>query len=365
MIRAATMISQWLIFHRPQLLHAARMTAAGVIALMLFRALGLPDSLWAVVTAIVVTQSNVGGSLRTALERFAGSMFGAFYAAAVALALAPDDPLSTVVALAAALVVPSIMAAFSPGFLIAPITAAIMVLGSAALQVGPIGMAAGRIIEVGLGCGVGLFVSILVVPTSASRSITEISAQLADLLAGQLEALVPGFGSGQEQLGALAIRTRESLILLEKLVNESARERRVWLSGAPDGAPLLRTFKRLRHDVDMLRRATREAGRHSLPQGTADAWIRAVETGVASLRRAKRALSGLQAPEDNASVTEAVRAYRVTLEEMRRAGVMRSLPTPVLGRLFGIGILIEQFRRDLDDLIERIGDLSVSCRRSA
>jgi hypothetical protein len=108
----------------------------------------------------------------------------------------------------------------------------------------------------------------------------------------------------------------------------------------------------------MLRRASREAGQRSLPEGAAEAWARAAETGAASLRRAGRALSGQQSRDDNVGIAEAVRAYRAALEAMRRAGVMRSLATPVLGRLFQTGFALEQFRRDLDDLIERSGEFS-------
>jgi hypothetical protein len=43
---------------------------------------------------------------------------------------------------------------------------------------------------------------------------------------------------------------------------------------------------------------------------------------------------------------------------MRRSQRTRHLPTDTLWRLFGAGFALEQFRRDLDDLVERVGDFS-------
>ncbi len=83
-----TAMEHWLIRHRSKLVHAARMTAASVVAFVAAHALGLPGELWAVITALVVSQSSVGGSLKVAFEQFVGSLFGAVYGAAVALAIA-------------------------------------------------------------------------------------------------------------------------------------------------------------------------------------------------------------------------------------------------------------------------------------
>jgi uncharacterized membrane protein YccC len=51
--------------YRREMVHAARMTAASITAYALVYLLGLSDGLWAVITAIVVTQSSIGGSLRS------------------------------------------------------------------------------------------------------------------------------------------------------------------------------------------------------------------------------------------------------------------------------------------------------------
>jgi hypothetical protein len=240
----------------------------------------------------------------------------------------------------------------SPGFRIAPITAAIMLLGGAGLDVGPLGFAASRIVEVGLGCAVGLLVSILIAPARASRSMVETTVHTADLMSAQLQALASGNVAAQADLGSLAVRIRENLIRLATLVEDAARERRAGLIEVSDGGRLLRTLRRLRHDIDMLRRAAREGGSDVLDQPAAQPWFRAAESGAATLSRIGRILAGERAPEDFNTLAGAVRAYRAALDEMRRAGATRSLSTAALGRLFGIAFALEQLRRDLDDLIE-------------
>src|SRR3546814_10934031 len=84
---------------------------------------------------------------------------------------------------------------------------------------------------------------------------------------------------------------------------------------------------RLRLDIDMLRRAAREAGSDVLHEHVAQSWFRAAESGAAVLRRTGDLLAGRHAPENVNTLADAVRAYRGALDEMRRAGLMRPLPT--------------------------------------
>ena len=140
---------------------------------------------------------------------------------------------------------------------------------------GPFGFAADRILEIGLGCAVGILVSVLIVPARASHVALEAVAQVARLLADQLEVLAPPSGErAKADLDALVRRTRRALNELEALVSEAARERRSHLTAdAPDPEPLFRTLLRLRHDLVMLRWAVWEPsgnlprpglGRHQL-----------------------------------------------------------------------------------------------------
>ncbi|MBB6255339.1 putative membrane protein YccC [Nitrospirillum iridis] len=61
----------------PELRLAFRVTVAGTAALAMARLFNLPQGFWAVITAIMVMQASIGGSLKAAVDRFAGTLSGA------------------------------------------------------------------------------------------------------------------------------------------------------------------------------------------------------------------------------------------------------------------------------------------------
>lgn len=348
--------------HRPKLVQALRMTTSALAAFALAAALGLPQGFWAVITALIVTQGSVGGSLKAALDRFVGSVFGAVYGGAVAFAIPHGSGLGRTAALAVAVAPLSVVAASSAGFRVAPITAIIVLLSTTGAALGPLGFAAARILEIGLGCAVAILVSVLVAPARASQAVLETAAQVAQLLAEQLDALAAPLGGeqGQADLSALAVRTRRGLSKLETLAGEAARERRSRLAAdVPDPELLFRALLRLRHDLVMLRRAVREpGGDEALREHLARPWARAAAAGAAALREVGQGLRGGPTPAGSGALAEAVGAYRAAIDDVRRRNLTRSLPTDVAGRMFGTAFALEQFQRDLDDLAERARERS-------
>lgn len=339
--------------NRRQMVHASRMTAAGLSAYAVVYLLGLSEGLWVMITAIVVTQSSIGGSLKMALDQALGSLFGAIYATGVVLLISPDGHLKSVAALVLALVPLSFLSAMYPGYRAAPITGVIMLLAGAGLGLGPIDLAVGRVVEVALGCGVGVVVSVLIVPARASQSVVETTAKVADLLAQQLRAIAARTAGQQSDLGQIAQRIRETMTQLERLVTEAARERRALLSDIPDVEPLLRTTGRLRHDVNMLRRTVREAENDVIEEQLTEAFRNAVLIGASRLEQIGKRSSHDGVADDADELSDAVKRYRQTLQTMRDNGATRKLTTATLTRLFGTSFALDQFRRNLGDLVAR------------
>lgn len=358
-----TRMARWLSRYRWILLHSVRMTTASTLAFAAAYVIGLPEALSAAITAIIVTQSNLGGSLRTAVDQIIGSALGAVYAIAVAFVIQPTGPLSSGAALAIALAPLSLLAARSPGFRVAPITAAIVLLGFSGLQLEPLDVGAHRVLGVGLGCGIGLLVSVLVMPARASRSVNETAERIVGLLADQLQALATGGASCQDVLASKASETRDELVLLASFVEQASHEKRARLADVPDGQRKLRTLRRVRHDVDTLRRAAREAGIDAVHEHAAAPWQDAARSGAGTLRSIVRILAGEDVPGEVNTLAAAVRSYRSAVEEMRQAGMTHALSTEDLGRLFGIAFALDQLRRDLDDLIE-VARATASLRRA-
>src|SRR5215218_8010002 len=104
----------WLRRHQPRMWQALRMTASAAVTFALGSVLGLSQGFWAVIAAVIVTQSSIGGSLKAALEQLIGSLCGAVYGAAIAFAV----PHHTLVTLGLALIIAvgplAVLATFSP-----------------------------------------------------------------------------------------------------------------------------------------------------------------------------------------------------------------------------------------------------------
>lgn len=342
--------------YQRQLVHASRMTTAGVGAFALVYLLGLSEGLWATITAIVVTQSSVGGSLKVARDQAIGSLFGALYGMLVMLLIAPRNAVESALTLIVVVAPLSFLAARNPGYRVAPITGVIMLLAGAGLGLGPVDLAAGRIVEVLLGCAVGIVISVLIVPARASQSVIETTAQVAGLLAKQLRSIAAWPSDRPADLGVLARKIRETMIRLEQLVGEAARERRALLTDIPDVEPLLRTARRLRFDVSMLRRAAREAGNEGVDEHISQAWRRAIHIGADQLEAIERRTL----PGDKASrqeLLDAVKAFRLALETLRQRET-NNLSTITLARLFGMSFALDQFRRNLEDLNKRFDEVA-------
>ena len=73
----------------PFLGHSARTAVAAVASLLVARLFQLPETYWAPVTTLVITQSSLGAALTVSWRRFVGTAFGAAVGALVASHFGP------------------------------------------------------------------------------------------------------------------------------------------------------------------------------------------------------------------------------------------------------------------------------------
>jgi uncharacterized membrane protein YccC len=332
---------------------ALRMTASAAATFALGSVLGLSEGFWAVIAALIVTQSSIGGSLKAALEQLIGSLCGAVYGAAVAFAIPHQTPVALGLALVIAVGPLAVLATFSPGFRIAPITAIIVLLSTIGVTLGPVGFAVERVLEVALGCAVGLAVSVLLVPAPAYGAVLRLAGRAASLLGEQLEALAdirdrPGF-----DVSALPTEIRQTLGTLETLSGEAARERRSRLADEPDPEPLSRTLARLHVDVSTLGRILAEPLPAEVHRRLAGPWSDVARAAAGLLRHIGQALPTRQSPKSLDPVIKAIAAYEAAVADVRRDGLTRDLPNDAVARVFALGFILDQFRRNLEDLVSR------------
>ena len=247
-----------LIPYRVQLRFCLRMTAAALLAFALAQVWNIPlHGLWAVLTAVVVTQMSLGGSLHATTQYVLGTIGGAIYAAAIGVLIPHTTALALAGVLALTIAPLAFAAAVNPSFRSAPFTAAIVLLIGGQLGEGPVESALYRFLEVALGGGVAVVVSLLVLPERAHRLGLDSAAGILELLARLLLKLLAGFTQKLDVAGTTRMQQEagRALAAFQAIAAEAKSERTINLVAEPDPAPLARILLRLRHDVVIIGRA--------------------------------------------------------------------------------------------------------------
>ena len=353
-------VADWLAQHRPEAGLTVRMSAAGLITFAVAHLFGLTQIYWAVLTAVFVTQASIGGSLKAMVDRLIGTIGGAGWGVAVTLTLPHRSMLSTGLALAIALVPLAAVVAFRPGYRIAPVTAVIVLLAYPD-QTGIVEAALDRVLEIGLGGVVALGVALIVAPARAQELLCAAGRDALALMAAQVQLLLGGGGAGRPDPAAvqdLHDRIRAAVERAAAAADEAERERRSYITDAPDPDPLVRTLRRLSHDLVIVARALTAplpeiaAARLAQPVAGIAAALSGALAGIGA------ALASRSAPPDLTAAVEALASFEAELAALRRDGVTRALPEEEVGRLFGLAFGFEQIDRNLGELASRVRDLA-------
>jgi len=232
----------WSASHGPELRLCVRSTTAAVVTLAAAQLLNLPIALWAVLTAVILTQISVGRSLKATTDYLVSTLGGAIYAGTIGALVPHDNQFAVFVALAIALAPAVLLAALNPRFSAAPFTAVMVFFGPTITHTGPIAAAFERVIEVAVGCVVGLLVSLVVLPARAHDLAIKAATEMLELMARFLPELFMGFTQNLDRATLASIQTRigEAFGRLDKAALEAQHERMTRLRAEPDQAPLLR-----------------------------------------------------------------------------------------------------------------------------
>jgi uncharacterized membrane protein YccC len=207
-------------------------------------------------TAVLLTQLNVGRSLKATSDYLAGTLGGAVYSGTFAVLIPHDNELALLAVLAIVIAPLTMLAAINPRFNTAPFTAVLVLLAPTIADVSPFQSAVYRIVEVSLGALIGLAISLLVFPARAQLLTLQAAARMLDLIAGLLLELFNGFRTGLNT--AKVGRIQDSLALafakLDAVATEAERERMTNVV-ATHPRLLTRTLLRLRHDLIVIGRA--------------------------------------------------------------------------------------------------------------
>jgi uncharacterized membrane protein YccC len=362
-MRRVTSAWTWLVAKardgRPQLLLCLRVTVAAIVSFVLAQFLAVPlAGLWAVLTSVVVTQMSLGGSLKAAVEYAVGTLGGAVYAGAVGALIPHNTELTLLLVLALAVAPLALLAAVNPNFRVGPFTAVLVVVGTSATHIDPIGSALYRVLEVALGGGTGLLVSLLVLPSRAQALLLDAAAEMLDLLADSLVALLAGFARPLEaaDISRLQGTIGAAYQRIAAVGAEARREQLTYLAPHADPGFLLRMLLRLRHDLVMIGRAAHAPFPEPVLALLGPPLARVGEAMAGYLRACGSALAARHAAPTLEAVEVALEAYDVALAVARRDALLRDLPTDAVERVFAVGFALDQLHENFADLARCVGE---------
>lgn len=347
--------------YRAQLRFCLRMTAAALLTVALAQIWAIPlNGLWAVLTAVVVTQMSIGGSLRATTEYVLGTIGGAIYAATIGVLIPQTTTLALAGALALTLAPLAFAAAVNPSFRSAPFTGAIVLLIAGQVGDGPIQSALYRLLEVALGGGVAVAVSLLILPQHAYGLGLDAGARLLDLLARLLLKLLAGFTQALDvaETTRLQQEAGRDLAAFQAMVAEAKGERTINLVAEPDPAPLARTLLRLRHDLVIIGRAATAPLPEDFAKGLGPPLGRVAGCTSTYLHESASALRSRHPPPPLKPMEEALAAYNLEIAAFRSAGLTRDLSIAGAEQLFTLGFALEQMLRNCADLERCVEELA-------
>jgi uncharacterized membrane protein YccC len=339
-------------YRRAQLAHALRVTIAATAAFVLAQTLQLPLPLWAVLTAVIVSQMSVGRSLRATTDYLIGTLGGAIYGGALAVLLPHAGEISLLIVLALAVAPLAFIASINPRFSTAPITAIIVLILPTMTHASPTASAIDRLIEVALGGVTGLAVSYFLSPSNSHRRVAAAAARTLEQMAWVLGQLLQGLTQGLDvdALHHIQDRIGQALLELSVIGKEAEHERSTRLAEGPDTGPLLRTLLRLRHDLVMIGRAALTPLPDALRSRLASPLTEVGNALADDLRGSGAALRATQQPASLDAVEAALAAYAAEITALRREGLTRTLSSDAAESFFALGFAIDQMHNDLKDL---------------
>jgi uncharacterized membrane protein YccC len=301
------------------------MTAAAVLAYLGTAWFGLPEGYWAVITCLVIVQGSLGATLAAGISRTYGTVVGGLLGGAGAWVHARFG-LPAVWTLGIVVLPLALLAARSPRYRLAPVTAALVTLAIPSSD-GSFVIALHRIAEILLGGAIGAATALFVLPDRGDAGVRVHGAAALTTL-GEIVGRHPTDASGTDELSD---RLQKHIAGVEAADAEAAQERKFRLTDEPASGPFLRTLRRLRTDVAMIGRIVQEQS------GTEEEHAAFADAVAGWFGAASRALAQGAAAPDLAAADRVAATLR--------PGTPLQLAHTVL-------------RRDLADLADRITERS-------
>ena len=343
-----------------ELRHAVRVSVAVGAAFTISSLFHMPQGYWSVFTAVIVVQTSVGGTITASAERLLGTVVGALVGVAGAY-LRARTVVEEGLVLSAAVAILAFAAAVRPQLRVAPITAAIVLVGGSAAHMDPILAAVWRVVEILIGSAIGVAATLLVFPARARKALAArvgaAAVGMADILDLYAQALADG--ALGETVQAAHQATRKQLAAVEQVIAEAARETASGLRGGDVPEALLRTLLRVRSDTVLVGRAL------ASPLPPTVARLLAAPAGVLlrALATQLRLCGAARPAPDPEALATPQSAFETAVEAIRRAKLTSDMTFDAVARVFGLVFALEGLTADVGDLCDRVLELDVAAPR--
>ncbi len=338
------------LFHKHQdaLLVGGRVGVSATLAYLIATLQHLPEATWPVMSAIIVARGGAKGAGGSASDRLIGTLAGAGVGLAASLLRHAGVPDFALLFLAMAPM--AFLSADNAAFRAAPMAAMIVLSATASGKSGMfgLGVAGLRVLDVGMGTLVALFVSYVLLPSNALKGLRKDAAALMMPL-GNLLALgvKPDDAEARGKFVRLNARTRKEM----REVTVAARQIKAKRAERDLGETLPNQFtaalSRTHGTIVFIQRAVSGA---PLPEGVAQALRPVVRDARARLGAIQHLLAEGAAAGSSAALDASVGAAAAKIG-------MRTANDPA-AHLEALPFLLQTLRDDLNDLAATAGAIS-------
>ncbi|WP_336799792.1 FUSC family protein [Kaistia sp. MMO-174] len=349
-------LSNWMHPDREIWQAGLRTAAAGGLTLLIADFLALPQGYWAVISAVIIVQNRIGASLQAAASRVIGTLVGGLVGFAVAMVM-PATPVGAFLGLALALGVLGMMAVRHVNLRVAPLTAAILLV-SAPSHVAVTISATHRMIEILVGCAIGVLVSMTVAP---GRSDSWMRTEAAEILS-RLATLFGIDRSGTDEardgrIGEADAAIDKAFRSFDTLTKEVAEERASHISrGVVDPERLRHGLRDLRTSSSFMFRMSRLPKPASVadalggPLAEVTAAVRMALTGLGQSLIARAAPSGMDA------LDRSFAAFQDTAQNLM--GGDSAMDASAVAYLNNLSFALEQVRHSIANVAGCVSDMA-------
>jgi len=341
-------------------------TISAVLTFLAAHLLNLTIALWAVLTAVILTQLSVGRSVKATADYFTATVGAAIYAGLIGTLVPHADEISLIAVLAIAVAPAALIAALNVRFSAAPFTVVLVMLAPTITHAAPLASAVERVMEVAVGGVIGLLVSVLVFPARAYDLVIEAAAHTLEVMTRLLPALVAKFTQPVDEALILTMQNEitAAVMRLEAIAVEARHERVTRFTVEADQGPLLRTILRLHQDLVMIARAALVPLPEAFHSHLGPLLAHVAEAAAGYLRACVSALRARRGPPAFDALAAALDAYDREMAALRQKGATRELPVDAVEHIFTLGFALDQLRAHLKDLARCVSEFVPSYTRS-